>query len=140
MHTLPISLHLRARTVLVVGGAAAVASHPRVLFATGARVRVVAERLDDDLEDALLSGCGAWERRGFAPRDLHDAVLVLAATGNAEGDGAVIRAARVARVPVAVAGRPDLSDFDLPEALPAYRFAGDSALGTDLPPRHNQPP
>ena len=139
MHTLPISLHLRERTVLVVGGATALASQLHLLFGAGARVRLVAEQIDDDVEDALLSGCGAWERRGFAPSDLHDAVLVLAATGSDERDGAVLRAARVARVPVAVAGRPELSDFELPSVPFGHRLPRAAELGTDLPPRHNQP-
>ena len=113
MHTLPISHHLRARTV-----------------------HVVAEQLDDELQDALQSGCGVWDNRPFAPRDLHDVVLVLAATGSAERDGEV---ARAARVPVAIAGRPEISDFELPVTPLAHRLGTMGRLGTDPPPRHNQP-
>lgn len=160
MHALPVTFHLRSRTVLLVGGAGSLATDLRLILKTGAHVRVVAERLDADLEDAFRAGSGIWERRKFAPRDLHDAVLVLVATGNAECDRDVVRAARVARVPAAVPSRPELSDFELPTAHLGYRLrialslclAGDRSdppwagvserhadLGTNLTSRLNQP-
>jgi len=113
MHQIPINFHLRGRASVIVGGRADLAPALRHMLRAGSLVRVVAERIDVALQDSLSGGCGTWERRAFAPRDLYEAVLVLVATGNAARDEEVARAARASRVPVALPDRPDLSDFTL---------------------------
>ncbi len=125
----PIEFHLRGRVVLIVGGDAAVAPALRALLGAGAFVRVVAEAADEDVQDPFRSGCGIWERRAFAPRDLHQAALAIIATGDSVRD---LAAARAARVPVALAARPELSDF----ALAAPGAVGPASSGLERhPPR-----
>ena len=109
----PIDFHLRGRLILVVGGGAGLAPALELLLGAGAFVRVVAKQVDDALQDTFRGGCGIWERRDFAPRDLHHAALAVIATGNVERDLQLARAARASRVPVALPDRPDFSDFAL---------------------------
>lgn len=116
MNVNPIHFHLRGRVVLVVGGDDTLAPALRVLLGAGAFVRIVSKSAGDAVQDAFRSGCGIWERREFAPRDLHQAALAVVATGDDARDLAAARAARAARVPVALPGLPELSDFTL--ALP----------------------
>jgi siroheme synthase-like protein len=139
MRTLPIRFSLRDRLVVFVGGEPALADELRRVFSCGGEARLVAETLDDLLLDALRHGRGVWERRKLAPRDLHDASLALIATGSGHEDELSARIARAARVPLAVIGRPDLSDFvigriDMDESRLAHGRHSCRRDAADAPP------
>jgi siroheme synthase-like protein len=72
---LPIFLTLSGRRVLLVGGGPVAASKLRALLGAGARVRVVSPEVRPEIEQPGVS----IERRAFAPSDLDDAWLVVAA-------------------------------------------------------------
>ena len=133
MHTLPLTFRLRGRTVLMIGGGAALAPSLGLMARAGAQIRLVAAHLDPELADALDRTAGVWQRRSLAPRDFHDAALALVATGSDSDDREAVRAAQIARVPVAVAGRPELSDFELPSAHVEFCASGAlaAAIGED---------
>ena len=79
---LPLFLNLTGRQVLLVGGGRVAAAKLRQLIAVGARVRVVAPEIS---EDVLSVGAELARpdvdviRRAFQPSDLDDAWLVVAA-------------------------------------------------------------
>lgn len=97
MSVLPIALHASEVTVVVVGGGR-VATRKAVAFLTaGAIVRVIAPAISGELREKA----GVNERlrlspRAYAPGDLEGATLVVAATGDASVNAAVVADARSA--------------------------------------------
>jgi uroporphyrin-III C-methyltransferase/precorrin-2 dehydrogenase/sirohydrochlorin ferrochelatase len=76
MHELlPLFLHLRGRRVLLVGAGPVGAGKLKQLLAAGADVRVVAPEIHPEVDAANVT----IERRAFAPRDLDEVWLVIAA-------------------------------------------------------------
>ena len=76
MNTLfPVFLKLSGRRVLLVGGGNVAAAKLRALLESGARVRVVAPEVVDDIAAAPVS----IARRPFVPADLDGAWFVVAA-------------------------------------------------------------
>jgi len=76
---LPLFLNLAGRRVLLVGGGAVAAAKLQQLLAASAEVHVVALSVVDEIERTSAS-CGVLiDRRAFAPADLDDAWLVVAA-------------------------------------------------------------
>jgi len=77
---LPIFLNLNGRDVVLVGGGGVAAAKLHALVAAGARVRVVAPKLDADIERAGAdAGPVGLVRRQFVDADLDGAWLVVAA-------------------------------------------------------------
>jgi uroporphyrin-III C-methyltransferase/precorrin-2 dehydrogenase/sirohydrochlorin ferrochelatase len=72
---LPLFLNVAGRRVLLVGAGPVAAGKLQQLLGVGADVRVVAPRVDASFERVGVR----IERRGFEPRDLDDAWLVVAA-------------------------------------------------------------
>jgi siroheme synthase-like protein len=75
---LPLFLNLAGRTVVLVGGGPVATAKLRQLVAAGAHVRVIAPEMTDEIRDAKPPFV-AIERRPFAPADLDEAWLVVAA-------------------------------------------------------------
>ncbi|HUK33295.1 MAG TPA: NAD(P)-dependent oxidoreductase, partial [Vicinamibacterales bacterium] len=76
---LPLFLNLEGRRVLLVGGGRVAAAKLQQLLAAGAAVDVVAPAVVEEIE-RTASSCGVQiERRPFAPADLDDAWLAVAA-------------------------------------------------------------
>jgi siroheme synthase-like protein len=71
----PLFLHLEGRRVLLVGGGAVAREKGLALAEAGAKVRVVAPRIDA----GLVAAADQVEFRGFFPADLDDAWIVVAA-------------------------------------------------------------
>jgi len=93
----PLMLDGAQLRALVVGGGAVALRKTRGLRAAGASVRVVAPALDDALAalaagDAMVSAA----RRPYAPGDIADAALVVAATGDRAVNARVAADARAA--------------------------------------------
>jgi siroheme synthase-like protein len=88
---LPLFLNVTGRQVVLVGGGRVAAAKLRQLLAVGARVRVIAPEVSDEIIsvgiDRARPGAGAGlarpnvevDRRAFRPSDLDDAWFVVAA-------------------------------------------------------------
>ena len=76
----PLFADLQGRQVLVVGGGAVAERKTEALLHTGARVRVVAPALTHALAGLQAAGRIEWLQAVFAPGQLDDAWLVIAAT------------------------------------------------------------
>lgn len=110
----PLGLRIAGRLVVVVGGGPVAARRTRSLVGAGARVRVVAPEVCEDLaalvtsplpdDAAPLDGSGptgpvvTWEARAFRSDDLEGAWLVHTATGSPEVDAQVAAEAEASRV------------------------------------------
>ncbi|MFN7136613.1 MAG: bifunctional precorrin-2 dehydrogenase/sirohydrochlorin ferrochelatase, partial [Thermomonas sp.] len=110
----PLFLDLRDRRVLVVGGGAVAARKIAALREAGAAVAVVAPRLDPAL--AALAGQGAIAHVAdrFAPEQLDDAWLLIAATDDRAVNQAVAAAAAARRLWVNVVDDAALASAQLP--------------------------
>ena len=75
---LPLFLNLTGRTVVLVGGGPVATAKLRQLVAAGAHVRVIAPDMTDEIRDASPPSV-AIQQRPFAPADLDEAWLVVAA-------------------------------------------------------------
>lgn len=97
--TSPFFLDLRDRLVVAVGGGPVSARRVRGFVEDGARVRVIAPWLCEDLTDLVLEDRIEWLDRDYAgPDDLRDAWLVHTATGERTTDQAVAHDAATARL------------------------------------------
>ncbi|PYQ78453.1 MAG: hypothetical protein DMG03_28370, partial [Acidobacteria bacterium] len=88
---LPLFLNVTGRQVVLVGGGRVAAAKLRQLLAVGARVRVIAPEISNDLEEVARPFQGRdrgaespapqlnLTHRPFVPSDLDDAWLVVAA-------------------------------------------------------------
>ncbi len=78
----PIFLELSGRRVVVIGGGAVAARKAQVLLAAGARLVVVAERIDEILTVLCRDKSAEIVKSKYAKSYLAEAVLVVAATNN----------------------------------------------------------
>ncbi len=78
----PIFLELSGRRVVVIGGGAVAARKAQVLLAAGARLVVVAERIDEMLTVLCRDKSAEIIKSKYAKSYLGEAVLVVAATNN----------------------------------------------------------
>ncbi|MEK9968767.1 MAG: siroheme synthase CysG [Ferrovibrio sp.] len=123
MHSFPGFLNLQGRLVLVAGGGENAARKIRLLRKAGARIRVVAADLNDEL--LALASDGVIEQRRDFSADLLDGVrLLIAAHGDAR-DETIAATAQQRGILVNVVDRADLSDF----TVPAIVERGDITIG-----------
>ncbi len=97
----PVTLDLSGRDVLVVGGGPVAARRAAGLLDAGARVRLVAPAVCEDLADLVATGVLTWCEREYLVGDLLDPEpvwLVHTATGDRDTDDAVAADADAARV------------------------------------------
>jgi siroheme synthase-like protein len=81
---LPLFLNLTGRCVVLVGGGPVATAKLRQLLAAGARVRIVAPEITDEIRERGAKGAAppsavTTVERAFAPEDLDEAWLVIAA-------------------------------------------------------------
>ena len=109
---LPIVLAGESLRAVVAGGGAVAERKARALLEAGARVRLVAPRVGDGLRRAA-DACDRLEivERAWAPGDVGDALLVVAATDVRDVNAAVGAEARAAGRLVNVCDRPAEGNF-----------------------------
>jgi precorrin-2 dehydrogenase/sirohydrochlorin ferrochelatase len=110
----PVNLVLDGRDCLVVGGGRIALRKVDGLLACGARVRVVAPRIDPELGARPGVAC---EHRAWAPADMEGAWLVIAATDDPAVNRAVYEAGERVGTWVNGADDPDNCAFTLPSVV-----------------------
>jgi len=110
----PVNLVLDGRRCLVVGGGRVAVRKVEGLLSCGARVRVVALRLDAELVDRPDVVC---EQRGWELDDLNGVWLVIAATDDPAVNRAVYEAGERAGIWVNGADDPTNCSFTLPSVV-----------------------
>lgn len=110
----PVNLVLEGRSCLVVGGGRVALRKVEGLVACGAKVLVVAPRLDPGLSDQVGVTC---EQRGWEPRDLAGVWLVIAATDDPAVNRAVYEAGERSGIWVNGADDPTNCSFTLPSVV-----------------------
>jgi len=80
MSLFPMFVKLEGRRVVVVGGGEIAAGKIDSLLQAGAKVLIVSPALNSQLASLVKENKIEWREKGFAPEDLQDAFLVIAAT------------------------------------------------------------
>ncbi len=116
MHHYPIFLKLEARRCLVIGGGEAAARRASDLLRCGARVELVAPRLQApclQLLDDAPAGL-QYRNESFWPGLEEGAALVVGASDDPATDHAVYSACSARGIPVNIAGQPERSTYITP--------------------------
>lgn len=114
MRYFPIYLDLDNREVLIVGGGEKALQKLRLFAKTSARLRVVAEEIDEEILALARERGVALEWRCFTPSDLAEVAMVFAAQDDAKSDAAVAAAAKARGIPLNVVDVPRQSTFITP--------------------------
>lgn len=117
MQFLPVFLNVRAQNCLVVGGGEVACRKALLLDRAGARLRVVAPRVNENLESLVIAGAGELRLREFRESDLDGVFLVVAATDDEAVNAAVSVAAKNRGLPVNVVDKPSLCSFIVPSIV-----------------------
>jgi uroporphyrin-III C-methyltransferase/precorrin-2 dehydrogenase/sirohydrochlorin ferrochelatase len=117
MDFLPVSLAIRDRLCVVVGGGEVATRKVAMLRKAGGKVKVIAPALSDTLARLARTSDIEHVARRFVDRDLDGAMLVIAATDEGEINRAVFDAACTRNVPVNVVDCPRLCTFALPSII-----------------------
>ncbi len=112
MKYLPLFIDLAGRPCLVVGGDETAARKIRLLKRAGAKVRLVAEQVVEEIAEAISSGRIEWTATGFHPAQLDGAVLVVVADHDVAP--LVKSACDASGIAINVVDRPDLSTVVVP--------------------------
>ena len=124
---LPISLRPNGRRAVIVGGGSVAARKAESLVSAGFAIFVVSERIGEALRALIHASGGSFADRAYAPGDLEDAALAIAATDDAEANARVVADARASHVLVCDAADPERGDF----TMTATRRVGDLAISVD---------
>ena len=113
----PINIDLQGQRVVIVGGGAVAARKAKRLVSAGARLTVVAPRLDAALAALAAAGSLTHLDRVYHPGDLAGALLAFAATDDAELNRSVAAEARERGILIDIVDAPRLSSFTTPATL-----------------------
>lgn len=117
MELFPVSLNLKQRPCLVVGGGDVAARKVALLHKAGARLTVVAPRLCERLQQGLAQQEFTHHARTFEESDIDEVVLVVAATDDTTVNEKVSHLCKSRNVPVNVVDRPSLCSFTFPSIV-----------------------
>lgn len=113
MDYFPLFVDLRDRRCVVVGGGHLALRKAELIAKAGARITVVAPKIDERLAQLAHESCV----RRFSADDVKEAVLVIAATDDPAVNRAVSEAARQHNVPVNVVDDAELSNVIFPSIV-----------------------
>jgi precorrin-2 dehydrogenase/sirohydrochlorin ferrochelatase len=84
MKLLPVALRIEGQRILIVGGGPVAARKARSLLECGAKIKIVAPQLCEELQKEMQQAPSCWEysQRNFAGDDCDDCMLVFACTNN----------------------------------------------------------
>lgn len=111
----PVSLNITGKLCLVVGGGSVAYRKTRDLLESGARIKLVSPALSDQIRE--LRDRIEILQREYQAGDEKGALLVFAATDNAQTNQTVARNASKGGCLVNVADAPELCDFLVPSKV-----------------------
>ena len=117
MDFLPVFLDIKDKPCLVIGGGDVAERKVEALLRCGARVHLVATRLNRALTERLAAGELTHRAGEFHENDLNECHLVIAATNDAAVNRQAAEASRRRRLPVNVVDRPELCTFIVPSII-----------------------
>ena len=113
----PVSLDLKDRFCIVIGGGKVAERKVRGLLACKAVVQVISPRLISGLVELSRAGRLTWQERDYRPGDLAGAFLVIAATDNEQVQQQAYEEAEERNILINVADVPARCNFILPATV-----------------------
>jgi siroheme synthase-like protein len=113
----PISLNIKGRKCLVVGGGQVALRKVKTLLEHNANVKVVSPILCSELNQLATDGAIRTIQRDYKSEDLQHAFISIAATDNVKTNERVASEARRRGILVNVVDDPKNSDFIVPSCL-----------------------
>jgi len=113
----PIFLELTGRRVVLIGGGAVAVRKAQALLAAGARLVVVAEKLNEVLTDQCTDSGAELIRSRYSKDYLAGAVLAIAATNNQQLNRRIYQDCQELEILCNVVDQPELCDFFVPAVL-----------------------
>lgn len=113
----PIFLELAGRRAVVIGGGAVAVRKAQALLAAGARLVVVAERVDDMLTALCARHDAKLIRSKYSKNYLAGAVLVIAATNNRQVNMQIYKDCQELEILCNVVDDPEFCDFFVPAVV-----------------------
>ncbi|MFZ5764353.1 MAG: precorrin-2 dehydrogenase/sirohydrochlorin ferrochelatase family protein [Thermodesulfobacteriota bacterium] len=117
MNYFPISLDIRGRLCIVIGGGRVAARKVGSLLSSHGRVTVISPALVDELAILVEQGVFRWLPREYRTGDLAGAFLVIAATDDSIVQEAIHREAETNNILLNVADVPKWCNFILPATV-----------------------
>ncbi|MHC4545053.1 MAG: precorrin-2 dehydrogenase/sirohydrochlorin ferrochelatase family protein [Planctomycetota bacterium] len=113
----PIFLELAGRRAVVIGGGAVAVRKAQGLLAAGARLIVVAERVDDMLTALCTRSEAELVRSKYSKNYLAGAVLAIAATNNQQLNKQIYKDCQELEILCNVVDDPEFCDFFVPAVV-----------------------
>ncbi len=113
----PIFLELSGRRVVVIGGGAVAVRKAQALLAAGARLVIVAERVDDMLTALCARSEAELVKSKYSKNYLAGAVLAIAATNNRQLNEQIYKDCQELEILCNVVDQPELCDFFVPAVV-----------------------
>ena len=113
----PIFLELSGRRVVVIGGGAVAVRKAQALLAAGARLIIVAQRIDNMLTVLSRNKNAELIKSKYSKDYLAEAVLVIAATNNHQLNKQIYKDCQELEVLCNVVDEPELCDFFVPAVV-----------------------
>ena len=113
----PIFLELAGRRVVIIGGGAVAARKAEVILKAGARLIVVAERIDDMLRKVCAGTKAELIESRYSKEYLAEATLAIAATDNAKLNSRIYKDCQQLEILCNVVDSPELCDFFVPAVV-----------------------
>ncbi len=117
MDFLPLFLNIKGRVCLVIGGGEVAARKVSLLLKAGAKVKVVAPDLCDELKKLLDKRKISCRLGTYESEDLEECRLAIAATDDGQINHLVSLEADKRGIPVNVVDQPDLCTFIVPSIV-----------------------
>jgi uroporphyrin-III C-methyltransferase/precorrin-2 dehydrogenase/sirohydrochlorin ferrochelatase len=133
MDFLPLFHKLQDRLVLVVGGGEVALRKARLLSDAGARLRVVALGVRDELSEMAGAGGGEVLLRDYQQADLQGVALVIAATDDEPLNARISAQAQALGIPVNVVDAPKLCSVIFPAIVDRSPLIVAVTSGGDAP-------
>src|SRR3954466_9381830 len=115
MRYFPLFLDLEGRTAIIVGGGVEALNKARLLAKTGAKIAVIAEKIEGNLAEMMENGRVEWRARSFRPDLLDGAAMVYAADRHLNAE--VAAAAKARGIPINVIDDAEVSTFITPSIV-----------------------
>ena len=113
----PIFLELGNRRVVLVGGGAVATRKAETLLKAGARLVVVAERVDETLRGLCIAHKGELIEGRYSKAHLTGATLAIAATDNEKLNNQIYKDCQELEILCNVVDSPQLCDFYVPAVV-----------------------
>jgi uroporphyrin-III C-methyltransferase/precorrin-2 dehydrogenase/sirohydrochlorin ferrochelatase len=117
MDYFPVFLDLKTRLCLLVGGGDIATRKGRLLSKAGARLRIVAPKISDELRELVAKNNGEIFEREYQSSDLIDCFIAIAATDIEPLNEKISQDAKAKNIPVNVVDSPALCTYITPAII-----------------------